>query len=204
MNLSTCDSIDNASASLLCSYIYYYNAAPRLNNASYCSYLPDQTNHTLLTILETKDSLNLTSAADTQFMTVSELNITTSAACYYNTAVLTKNRTLCSYSGTALAPSCYDYFNTSASRALNFTSALALCKEAPYGTNGICYYALYTEKAIAQRNLSSCLAIENSTYQNTCIVELASNYNDSSYCSAIANNTTDQQACVSSATYKLK
>jgi hypothetical protein len=204
MNLSECSDIRNASSSLLCSDIYYYNAASRLDAPNYCSYLPDVNNHTLLSIVETKDYVNQTLASESQSITTAIANVTVSASCYYNTAILTKNRTLCSYSGGTLAASCSGYLNSTTNNTLNFTDALALCSQSPYGTNDLCYYALYTEKALSQRNISSCFSIANSSYKDTCIVELASTYNDSSYCSSIANNTTDQQACYSSASYGLK
>lgn len=198
-DLGECSSIKNITKSLLCSYIYYYNAAPKLNMPNYCSLLPDVTNSTLLSIVETKDYLNQSAAISSQFITTSAINITVSASCYYNTAIETKNKTLCAYAGSTVSGACYDYLNsTSTNSTFQFNNATALCSKSPYGTNVLCYYALYTEKAVAQKNISSCFEIGNSSYIDTCIVELASTYNDSAYCKSITNST-DQQACYSSA-----
>ncbi|MDE1871172.1 MAG: hypothetical protein KGI06_02945 [Candidatus Micrarchaeota archaeon] len=201
-SLSYCEAISNASQKALCSYIYYYSAAKSFGVQRYCSMLPNETNGTLLTILASKDYLSGNSFSY-DYVSFSELNVTLRQYCYYDVATSSRNSTLCSSTGPTLSGPCRNYFNSSNSTA-QFNNASAICASAPSYAMDLCTYTVFTEKALAQQNVSSCLAINSTIYMNTCIVQLASAYNDSSYCSYIRGNDTAQQACYSSASYVIK
>lgn len=200
-NLSDCDAIPNSSQRAVCSYIYYYDIAQASGTQRYCTALPNETNGTLLTVLASKDYLDANVLATYDYLSFSALNVTLQQYCNYGVAVSSRNKTLCSYSGILSQP-CYSYINISNSTIT--LNASSLCASVPSYAADICTYAVFTDEALAQKNISSCMIINNTAYMNACIVQLASTYNDSSYCNYISNDSSAQQACYSSASIVVK
>lgn len=196
-SISYCNLITNNSKRSLCNSIYYYNAALSQTIPSYCSLLPSVTNSTLLYIIVSKDFTNK-SVANFSYLSFSELNITPKSYCYYNIARSTKNSAFCSYASGVMLDACYASFNTT--NTTQITNLSSVCATVPSYAKDLCNFGLFSEQALIGRNVSSCIAISNLTYRNTCIVQLAAKYNDSSYCSYINNNDSAQQACLISAT----
>ncbi len=193
-----CDSIPNGAERTLCGYIYYYNAATLPGKASYCSLLPDSPNSTTLSEIATSDYTNHSSVSNLNFLALTAINTTARSFCYYEVAIATANKTLCGYSGSALGAECYDYLN-STNLTSEFNNVSSVCAGAPSYARDICNYTVFTEKALSQKNVSSCFMISNSSYTDSCIVQLAYNYNDSTYCNYITDSNTSKEACYSSA-----
>lgn len=199
-SMAYCDPIPNTTERSLCSYIYYYNVATLLGEANYCSFLPGSYNDTLLSEVVTKDYANQSSISNLDFMALTTINVTTRSFCYYTVATATSNESLCSYVGGTLGSECYSYVSN-VNSTLNFNNVSSICAASPSYTQDICNYTVFTEKALSQKNVSSCFMIGNSSYVDSCIIQLAYNYNDSSYCSYITDNSTAQDACYSSASH---
>lgn len=198
-NKNDCNPIINASQKNLCEYIYYYNAAASLHTSSYCSLLPNVVNSTLLTTLITKDFQNNETGNLNNYLGYSELNVSPISYCYYNVAQVENNRSLCAYTQGLISNSCYEYF-TKTTSAPNITNASQICGNAPSYVQGVCTFSVFTSEAIAQDNVSACLRISNSSYQQSCIVQLGEKYANASVCNYIENNQSALQACVVSAT----
>ncbi len=198
-SLSYCNAIGNESQRATCGYIFYYNVATSTNTPSNCGYLPNVTNGTLLSLIVSRGNTNQ-SGADFNYFSYTALNITPKEYCYYNVAKSTKDKSLCGYTSGTISQICNSSFSANSTASLNITSATALCAAAPSYEQALCTYGIFTEKALADQNVSSCFEITDMNYQNSCIVDLASRYNDSSYCNYIDNNNTAQQACIQSAT----
>ncbi len=201
-SIDYCNFVTNYSQKSICNYIFYYNAAVTSNSPYYCSLLPNVTNSTLLTTLISKDYSNQSVTSSFDFLSISVINVTPMSYCYYNIAKSTNNKLLCGYTSGVISNECYNSFNSSNS-TYQFTNISSICSSAPSYIRDTCNYTVFTEKAISEQNVSSCLMIGNSTYKDTCIVQLASKYNDGSYCSYISNDT-DKQACYVSASYTVK
>ena len=200
-NQDDCNPITNASQKSLCFSIYYYNTAVVHNVSSDCALLPNEVNGTILATLVTRDFQNNQTGNLTSYLGYSELNVTPISYCYFNVATAHNNKTLCASASGLIQNSCYSHFipvNNSTSNS-SITNVTQLCANAPSYVQGICTYSAYTDQAVAEKNVSSCLQITNSSYQQSCIVQIAQKYGDSSYCDYIQNNVTAQQACIVSA-----
>jgi len=189
-NLSYCIAVPNSSVRSLCDYIYYYQAAITSLRTPYCSMLPNQTNGTLIGQMVTKDYSkgNLSeSSVSLNYLYYNKYNITPSGYCYYDLALLTRNQSTCALSSPSLINYCHESFNLN--QSVQVQNVTSLCSGFPSYALGLCYYSVYTSEALTYRNLSSCEAIDNKTYSQECIVQLAAKYNDTSYCSSIQNKT---------------
>ena len=191
-DISYCNVMSNITERAKCSYIYYYNAAISTRAPSYCAFLPNVTNSSLLAVIVSKDYTDQ-SATNFTFLSYSDLNITVSSYCYYNLAQKLDDPALCSYTNPGISGLCTESLNSTATAKI--TNISEVCSSTPSYLHDICEYGLYTDQAINGRNLSLCLAINNSTYQNGCITQLATAYNDSAYCGYITNNATLRTAC---------
>lgn len=200
-SINYCNSIANSSQKSLCSNIYYYNTGVLSSTPSYCAELPDVSNSTLLALLVSKDNTNQTESTSFNFLAASTLNVSPRSYCYYSIARSTQNRALCALATGAISSECYDSFNVTNSTQI--TNVSSLCASAPSYLKALCSYSVFTEKALAEQNVSACLVIANKTYVDTCIVQLAARYKDGSYCTYINNTDTAQQACYSSASLNI-
>jgi hypothetical protein len=205
-SLSYCSGINNNTTKSLCDDVYYYNNAAIEKMPSQCSLIQNITNSTILDIISTKDYLNA-SASNVTDNNFAALNITLPNFCYYNIAKLQDNKTYCSYTSGTMSSLCYQSFasNSTVNAAINLTNITAECNNSPTYLQGVCLYSVYTEKALAEKNASACLQIQNNTFQSTCIVQLAAKYNDSSYCSYMnTTNSSQEEACYESATVQAR
>ncbi|MGI0100929.1 MAG: hypothetical protein ACREBH_04420 [Candidatus Micrarchaeaceae archaeon] len=204
-SISYCSYIDNGSDRNLCSYIYYYGRASYLGMQSYCSMLPNVTNSTVTDALLAKSHPGQTTSFN--YISYGELNMTPRDYCYYSAAMSTNNMSLCSMAGSTLGQLCTSSLaagtNSSLNSSLNITNVSMLCSNAPSYIQSLCLYTVYTEQAVAEKNASVCASIGNATYQDTCITQLATSYNDSAYCSYINDSESAQIACEESASSSL-
>lgn len=203
-SLNDCNQISNLSSRGICDDIYYYNIATVTRTPSYCALLPNVTNSTLLSTIVSKGYTNQ-SAASVDYFSYSALNITPKQFCYYKLAQSLGNLSYCSYSGPTLGTFCaYSVHNNqsnstiSANSIFNTANITALCSQQTGPLQGICAFGIYSALAVSGKNASACLQISNTSYQYSCIGELANRYNQSSYCNYIYNSIAAKQACVES------
>lgn len=195
-NKSDCDPIINGSQKSLCYSIYYYNDAVVQNVPSDCALLPNEVNATVLVTLVTRDFENNQTGNLTSYLSYSELNVTPISYCYYNVATAHNDRADCAYATGLISNSCYGYFSTNTTSNTTITNTTQLCSDAPSYAQNICLYSVYTDQAVADENASACSQIKNSSYQQSCVVQVAEKYGNSGYCDYIENNVTAQQACI--------
>lgn len=192
--IAYCNAIDNTSQKALCDSIYYYGAAQQSLSPTYCGYLPNEDNGTLLTTIVSKDYTNQ-QASNFSYLSLSQLNITPRDYCYYSIATESENQSVCNFASPSISQLCRESFSANSTAITNVTNATTICASAPSEVQGLCLYGVYTDAAISSKNVSYCMQITNATYQNSCIVDLVSKYKESSYCNLIANNDTEQLAC---------
>jgi hypothetical protein len=207
-SISYCGPIRNASLKSVCNYTYYLSKALTYNQASYCSLLPHDVNSTLLSQITPP---NLQNSSDIIQIEGSSLSIAPSDACYMSVALSTKNRSICGEMTTNMSAICENLqFSTNStlnntnstlnSTTLNTTGIKTICGQIHELTYNLCTFTLFTDKAIVQKNGSSCLEIDNISLQNSCVVNLARNYTNSTYCNYInMSNKSAYNSCVATA-----
>jgi hypothetical protein len=205
-NVSECNDIANLSKRSACSGIYYNNLAVSTRNASYCSMLQSSGGASTLSAILAQNTTG--SSLSSELLPYLYFNATPSNFCYYELANLLGTPNLCAYTGTALSQLCYAE-NLSSSAAAGGSGAnysiaeinvSSVCSSVPAYAQELCTYSFLTEKAVAGRNVSSCYAINDTGYQYSCILSIATKYDNLSYCNYITGNSTAQLACKESAT----
>ena len=211
-NLSQCGRISDQLKSGICTGAHYYNLAISSNDPYYCGAIPNTSNasnEALLGILANEEPSN--TFGPYGYVSYGELSITPQGLCYYRIATSLKEESLCQSAG-AMSSLCYSNITSAnaqgagSSAQANSTinnysvSNLTAACSSVANVTGICSYAIYTEKALSERNASECMLIGPESLQDSCIVELATYYNSTSYCSAIKGNASTRQACITSAT----
>ncbi len=191
---SSCAAIQNSSLRQECVYIYDYGKAASLSNTSYCAALPNETNSTLVSEIISKDYTNQTGVSSLESIDFSGLNISARNYCYFSVSVQSGNATSCPGAG-PFSSDCAAYVNGSRSNRTANENVTELCSSVPSYADGLCKFSAYTEHALSDRNLSSCMQLGNITYRNSCIMQLAEMYNDSSYCSSIQRNVSLESSC---------
>ncbi len=203
-NISECNEISNLSKSSACSGIYYNNLAISTRNASYCSMLQNFGGASTLSAILAQNTTG--SSLSSELLPYLYFNATPSNFCYYELANLLGTPNLCAYTGTALSQLCYAE-NLSGSAAggsggnynLTGINVSGVCSSVPAYAQELCTYSFLTEKAVANGNASSCYAINDTGYQYSCILSIATKYSNPSYCDYIIGNSTAQLACKESA-----
>ena len=198
-SIGYCSSIPANSQKMLCTYMYYYGMSLKSKDGSYCALLPNVTNDTLLYSIFTENYTGI-KLLNSSYLSFSEFNITPRDYCFYSLALYSRNSSVCSLASSGVSGLCADYFKVMNSSSALTGNVTTLCKNAPSYAQGLCNYTIYTEEAVAQKNISSCNAISNASYRSECITELAYRYNDSSFCNYLSFNSTVEQLCVESAT----
>ncbi len=192
----TCTMIGNASLMNDCMLKSYYNEAVSLKNATYCSYLPNSANATLVSYMS-QSSTSLFGISNAT-ATLPYLNSTTPQQfCYYNVALIAHNLSTCSMVSGQLNMLCTARLTSATSYNTSLTNATAnsitldnvsqLCSSVPSSVQSLCIYSLYSYIAVQSRNASVCNLISSPLYQGACYAGLAQRYNDSSYCDYIQN-----------------
>lgn len=203
-SLSYCSGIENESLRNTCSDMYYYNSANARHNASYCSFLPNEQNATLLYLMslqgpgpQASSSYSITLPLYYYIM-----NATPRSVCYYGLAVNMKNSSLCGFVGGSLSATCAyavkaAQSNVSINSTLN-SSAInvsAMCSSAPSYLKSYCEAGIETSMAIKDQNVGICLNMSSTVFSYSCVEAIARTYGDSSYCDYI-QNATAQSACL--------
>jgi hypothetical protein len=194
-SISYCSYISNATEESMCTNMYNYNLAERLDAPNYCSMLPNATDNNLVSemILDTYAN----KSSNLAYYSFYSLNLTPSGLCYYVIATNSRNQTICSKTTGAISDLCYSNFTyPNQSSNLNISG---ICSSAPNYTEGLCAYSISTAKALSQRNASICSGINETYYQYSCIVALAARYGNSTYCNSIVGNDSAKSACILSA-----
>ncbi len=206
-NLSECGDISNSTMQSECSSIYYNNLALSSRNPSYCSMLSNSTNGSLLSSVIGADS-NASTLSSSSLLAYLYFNMTPINFCYYELANLLGKPSLCAYTGNTLSQLCYAENLTagipvSSNSSINYTigdaNVSALCSSVPNYAQSLCTYSAIIEKAVANRNASQCYAINDTSYMDSCILSIATKYNNVSYCNYITNNASSKLACTESA-----
>lgn len=189
--LTLCSQL-NGSYSSACSALYYYKNAQQSQNRLLCAYLQNKANATILSFINYNASevQNYTGSLESMFF-YTELNLTPQSYCYYKLALEEDNTSLCNYIIGSFANDCpYDVEETSAASThfnLNATNVTAACSQYNNYTKAYCYYKYSTYKALEIRNATPCFAINQSAAQGECILALAINTTNFTYCSQISN-----------------
>ena len=205
-SISDCSAIQNSTMRSMCTSIYYNNLALSSRNASYCSMLSNSSDGTVLSAILSDSNVGSALPSST-LLPYLYFNMTPINFCYYELANMLKTKSLCAYTGSVLSGVCYaENFTASTpapnSKGINYTNSVnasALCSSVPDYAKGLCTYSFIIERAVAGRNVSACYAINDTSYQDSCILSIANKYGNASYCNYITNNYTSQLACRESA-----
>lgn len=198
---SSCAVIGNSSLRNSCDYARIYRTALLGMNASQCNALPSEPNESLVSLLSSAGSGITNSTA--QEIALTTLNFSARDYCYYKSAQVEHNTTLCSsisantIYGNQLclgAISNFSYTLTIPVNITNKTNQTTLCSSLPSQLYSLCTISTAAYNAVVSRNVSVCLKLSNQTISYSCIATLATTYNDSSFCSYI-NNTVLKDGC---------
>ena len=186
-----CSYINNNTLMSTCYSKYYYEKAASTGESAYCNYLPSTPNETIMVdILSTASNFSRISDA----YTYTYYNITPKGACYSNVAALTKNQSLCSDLSGITSQLCMESFITP--KPLNESNLLSSCSSVPSDLYSVCVEGVLLDEAVKTDNVSICLSMNQSSFKNSCISEIAAKTSNSTYCSYI-NNATLQGICAS-------
>ncbi|MGC8537573.1 MAG: hypothetical protein ACP5MZ_01130 [Candidatus Micrarchaeia archaeon] len=188
---SACSYINNNSLYDECYSRYYYQQAAVTKNYTYCNYLPNVPNATLMTNLLSSNS-NLTSISNAYIY--SYYNVTPQGLCYSNVAYLAKNKTICSALSGINSQLCIEPFITIAPS--NESTLLASCSKVPADLQEVCREGILVNEAVDNANISICLSLNQTNFKDSCISEVAAKVGNSTYCSYISN-ATEQEVCAS-------
>jgi hypothetical protein len=198
-NPNLCSQLANASYNSECNNLYYYKSALSTKNPSYCSNLQSVRNTTTLYFINSNSTQNAGFALQKLFL-YSTVNITPQQECYYNLAVEANNQSLCSKVTGQYAGQCgyaVARFNETTVHvnynATNLTDACGSYQPGGYSSN-ICTLEYLTRQALLKKNITFCQEINGSLYSDGCILELALNTSNRSYCAHI-NNSSIKNAC---------
>lgn len=200
-SLSYCQQIRDGYYAGLCNSMYYYGRALSLGNASYCSFLTNSVNNSILTNMSSPASVsNYTYLNFSESLYLSILNTTPRSYCYYKAALLTGNPGLCSLASGAAEELCAYSFYARANSTTNYTNLNAsyLCANVPSSFKSYCIAGVGVASAVNTDNVSACLGLPTQE-QFSCISTLASRYNNTSYCSYLTNST-EMSICYVAAT----
>jgi hypothetical protein len=195
-NIGYCGDIPNITKNLLCYHMYYYNLAVSSRTPLYCTLLPSVSDYNLSTQMLSQSSSNLSQSLN--YSSYYSLNITPQSFCFYRLATLTRNQTLCRYTTGAIASLCGGASAPSNNTLQSATNVTGMCSSVPSYAQDLCYYAIATNKAVAERNTSECGTINSTAYQYSCFSTLAIDYGNTTYCNYITGNSTQREACVES------
>lgn len=190
-SLEACNGIANASVSLTCESMYYYNAALATANLSYCSRIPEQPDSAAL------NAMMSTSSSDQENMALyNYYNITPRGYCYSKVAYITGDRQACSSLQTADASLCLSAFAASNYSSMNLSTLKGYCSNASSypEVQEACVDSVTLYGAVSTKNVTACLEMNQTGLQYTCVVDIATRYNDASYCSYL-NGTSAQSSC---------
>ncbi|MGC8647554.1 MAG: hypothetical protein ACP5SA_01905 [Candidatus Micrarchaeia archaeon] len=189
-NMSICTKIQNLTLMQKCRYINVYHSALDTLSYKYCLELPNTTNGTVLSYIL---SANASSYENLEIaFEATNFNITPQEYCILQIVNKTRNETLCNSTGGIASSICKGLF-VSYSKNVTINETVA-CGNVPSYLKSICEYSYITSQAISKDNLSICKTIDNETYMDQCIFNLAYKYNNTSYCAYI-KNATAMSAC---------
>ena len=197
-SISECNAMSNQSEKSTCTSVYDYNQAITSKTPSYCSMLPNVENSSTFSYILSSNSTN---QSNYNYYEYSIHNITPQSYCYYKLATILKNQSYCNYTHGVVSQLCTESFANQSNSTENSTqikNVTQLCTGVSNYTTELCEYAAYTAIALSEKNVSACLSIINNPLQNSCIVQLASKYNDTEICNYINNNASSQEACLES------
>lgn len=194
-NLGLCDIIKNTSIKQSCDTLYYYINAMTYENFSSCLNLPDILDNTTLYTIASSDYNPFQSGA---FYEAMYSNITPQDYCYIGVAYKTDNRSLCNNLNGSTRALCNsttknkelgNNISTNLTNHINMTLGYGNNASESAALRNITGASISIYNALTERNISACLKINQSAYVYTCVVDLAKQYNQSSYCSYLENST---------------
>jgi hypothetical protein len=187
-SISQCLMIQSRQSRSLCLSEYYYSAALNTANYTYCSMLVNSSNYTIMSALAKNQNLSSYLSFSYAF-----LNLSPRDYCYLSLSNMTGSRSCSGISNQTLKAYCKP---ASPSNSIAISeNVTTLCSSSPYGLQGICTLALYTGEALASNNVTICNTMSNSSYRSYCIIQLASKYNQSTYCSYLPTEN-ETNACI--------
>ena len=190
-NPGDCNDTTNSVVAGSCLSVYYYNKASTTGDPSYCKMVNDQSGLGLqeaLLYLSNDSVLGGYSTTYTQ-------NLTLNGYCYAAAAYTSANVAICdNLSGTegeicSAAAGAKAIAVKNQNITANFSTLSKGCTYANSSTSSLCMDVIRTSDAINTKNASECGLIQTALLQNTCYGDIAYAYNDTSYCSYIANVT---------------
>ncbi len=187
---TTCGYINNNTLSMRCYSKYYYQQAAATKDYTYCNYLPNVPNNTILTnILSTSNTSRIYDAYAYAYY-----NITPRGLCYSNVAYVSNNKTICTSLSGINSQLCMEPFITV--KPSNESTLLASCSEVPADLQDVCREGVLVDEAVHNANVSICLSLNQTNFKDSCISEVAAKVGNSTYCSYISN-VTAQEVCAS-------
>ena len=204
-DISYCNKINNQVQQNNCKYIYYYDTALSTRNKSYCDNIPNtNTNSTLnqYVLMNSYPKFSNISFIFTAYVS----NISDRQICYLGLSRLSKSPKSLNYctslNGTA-KKACLNQSTPIGSNnkfIINSTNLSSLCSVANKSKNYfICEFSSLLENASKSDNYSVCLSSSNQNYANICLINLATEYNNTADCNYIQNLTV-RSVCISNVT----
>ncbi len=178
---SLCASISNSTLSASCAASHYYDSAMTSRNAGYCAYLSHSPNSIELDAIMASEGASSSPAIYTFY------NVTPFGYCYSTVAQELGDKSMCDSLNSTDAAICIAGFSSQV--PLNITQARSSCDQLA-STNSTLQYAcnagISIYSAVHDRNVSLCLSL-NGSFHDTCVLDVATAYNDTSYCSYMSN-----------------
>lgn len=203
-DISYCNKINNQIQQNNCKYIYYYDTALSTRNKSYCDNIPNtNTNSTLnqYVLMNSYPNSNISFIFTAYVSNLSDRQI-----CYLGSSRLSnssKSSNSCtSLNGTA-KKACLNQSTPIGSNnkfIINSTNLSSLCSVANKSKNYfLCEFSSLLINASKSDNYSVCLSSSNQNYANICLINLATEYNNTADCNYIQNLTV-RSVCISNVT----
>lgn len=192
-SISYCNPIQNGSSRSLCDSEHYYYAALVTGNYTACSMLTNSSNSTLLYDL----AYHGPRQPEFGILPYQYDGASPRDYCYIQIKNTTNSTLPCSYiSNSTLRQSCIGQNDTQIASNLSSENVTSLCTNTQYPQlSDLCLFSIYASAAKASKNVTTCDLIGNQTYENECIINLATSYNQSSYCSYL-HNFTEKNSCI--------
>lgn len=203
-NISYCNTINNQTEKNNCKYIYDYDMALSKRNVSYCSDLPNVTTTSTLDKYTLINSYPILSNMSFLF-TAYTANLSDRQVCYVGLSKLQNSSNICTSLNGANKKTCLNQSKSVGSTnnnqlVINTTNLPNLCSGINKSKNYfLCEFSSLLINASKNDNYSACLSASNENYANICLINLATEYNNTADCNYI-QNLTIRSLCISNVT----
>lgn len=177
-----CAYIINGTSRSVCENAYYYNNAAIDRDASLCGYLPNTTNTTQIFYAAPNASIEY----------VQNSSITLRDLCYIQLSGEENSTAPCQQLGGKFAAACEKSVLASGISSIRFNvstqTANEVCGAYSSPNASLCDYYYYSKAAIVQNSVSLCGNL-NASFSSLCVLTLATNKSNSTYCNYVENSS---------------